>query len=66
MAPVKGTFAPLNGSRCILVEVVEAVTTVEGQDIICGVGLGGRGHSCHWAALKADCWDGSENCVFFL
>ena len=49
-----------------LVEADEVVMTIEGQDIICGVGLGGRGHGHCCAALKVDCWDGSENHVFFL
>ena len=47
-----------------LVEADEVVMTVEGQDIVCGVGLGGRGYGHHCAALKVDCWDGSENHVF--
>ena len=51
-----------------LVEVDEAVMAVERQDIIGRVGLGGRGHCLRGCsnALKADCWDGSENRVFFL
>ena len=50
-----------------LVEADEAVMAIERWDVIGRVGLGGRGHCCHCCAvLKADCWDGSENCIFFL
>ena len=48
-----------------LVEADKAVMTVEDWDIVCGVGLGGRGHGHRCAALKVDCWDSSENHVFF-
>ena len=41
-----------------LVEADEAVTAVEGQDVVGGVGRGGRGHGlrcCLASAVKADC-----------
>ena len=41
-----------------LVEADEAVTAVEGRDIIGGVGCGGRGHGLQFglaSAVKADC-----------
>ena len=41
-----------------LVEADEAVMAVEGQDIIGGVGQGGRGHGLRFGlalAVKADC-----------
>ena len=51
-----------------LVEGDEAVMGIEQWDVVGRVGLGGRGHClCGCSdALKADCWDGSENRVFFL
>ena len=52
-----------------LVEADEAVAAIEGRDIIGGVGRGGRGHGLRFGlafAVKAECWDGSKNCVFFL
>ena len=41
-----------------LVEVDEAVTAVEGRDVVGGVGRGGRGHGLRVglaSAVKADC-----------
>ena len=51
-----------------LVEGDKVVMGIEQWDIIGGVGLGGRGHGhcCCSKALKADCWEGNENRVFFL
>ena len=41
-----------------LVEADEAVTAVEGRDVVGGVGRGGRGHGLRFglaSAVKADC-----------
>ena len=43
-----------------LVEMDKAVTSVEGQNEVSGVGLGGRGHCCCCDAANADCWDGTR------
>jgi hypothetical protein len=43
--------------RDFLVEADKAVTGIECQDRVGGVGLGGRGHGrcCCWDVVKADC-----------